>query len=369
MNYFDKYYSNTLGAAANQSVFTMGNGEARTSRAFFKIFAGGEYEYSLLFSDTIDSTFADGSVSKANDTLGDWEIISASVYSCPDFPECETPAEVDISSLDIRKLCDLSFGKERGHRVNVGEVFSSDPITLSFKGGEYAVIELTYTGKRLPYHPESMLPIYEKCGGVWRYSTEMPLPVSIGCDRKVNGRIAYLGDSITQGIGAGYNTYKHWCALLSDMLGDGYAYYNLGIGYARASDAALDGAWLERAKNSDVCFVCLGTNDVTRDEPSTEKVCGNLTAVVDALLKAGVRVILQTAPPFDRVGNARKIWFELNDYITSVLSDRVELLFDNVPHLRLSENDPDKAKFGGHPSALGCEIWAKALYESVKDIL
>lgn len=369
MNYFDKYYSNTLGAAANQSVFTMNEGEERTSRAFFKIFAGGEYEYSLLFSDTIDSTFADGSVSRANDTLGDWEIISGSVYSCPEFPECRTPADVDISTLKIKKLCELSFDKAAGHRVSAGEVFSSDPVRLSFEKGEYAVIKLTYTGRRLPYHPESMLPIYENVGGVWRYSLEMPLPVSIGCDRRIGGRIAYLGDSITQGIGAGYNTYRHWCAILSDMLGEGYGYYNLGIGYARAADAASDGAWLERAKNSDVCFVCLGTNDVTRDQPSTEKVARNLTTVVDALLEAGVRVILQTAPPFDRTGEARRIWFELNDYVREVLSERVELLFDNVPYLRLSEEEPDRAKFGGHPSALGCEIWAKALYESVKDIL
>ena len=66
--------------------------------------------------------------------------------------------------------------------------------------------------------------------------------------------IAFLGDSITQGVGTPDNAYTHWNALISKEIGEEYSYWNLGIGYARASDASTDGAWLNKAKNNDIVF-------------------------------------------------------------------------------------------------------------------
>ena len=63
MTYFDKYVSNTCAGSGNQMFFNMNEDEVRTGRMFYKIFAGGEYNYSILFSNIIDTTFSNGAVS------------------------------------------------------------------------------------------------------------------------------------------------------------------------------------------------------------------------------------------------------------------------------------------------------------------
>ena len=61
MEYFEKYNSNTYAGSANQLYFEMNENEIHTGRIFYKITVGGEYSYSVLFSNIIDSTFANGS--------------------------------------------------------------------------------------------------------------------------------------------------------------------------------------------------------------------------------------------------------------------------------------------------------------------
>lgn len=370
LNYFKKFSSNTIGAGANQTFFCPQNDEVRTGLAFFRISAGGRYCYSLLFSDIIDSTFADGSVSVANMRCGGYTIHSLKVGRCS-ATLGETVDELKslcVDDLPITHLVSLKFGGEESKTIGEGECCFTDPADLYFDKGEYIAVLICYSGKRIPCHSESMLPLYNKTKSGWEYSVDMPLPLMIGCDRRVKGRIGYLGDSITQGIGAGYNTYKHWCARIADMIGTEYSHYNLGIGYSRAADAAADGAWLQRAKTCDSVFVCLGTNDVAHDNSGAEHIARYVETVIDKLREVGCRVILQTAPPFDREGERREKWFALNKIIKEELSKKVDALFDNIPCLRLSEEFPERAKYGGHPNAAGCEIWADALYERIKDL-
>ena len=78
-------------------------------------------------------------------------------------------------------------------------------------------------------------------------------------------------------------------------------------------------------------------------------------------------MILQTIPPFDYTGDYICTWNKLNEYIKTELKDKVDAVFDNVPFL--GEKDrPHMAKFGRHPNAEGCRIWAEALYEAVKNM-
>ena len=80
MKFFETYTSNTLASAENQHYFISEDKEKeQTGRAFYKIFAGGKYNYSFLFSNTIDSTFGNGSVSHMNLVCDEWEILSARV--------------------------------------------------------------------------------------------------------------------------------------------------------------------------------------------------------------------------------------------------------------------------------------------------
>ena len=82
MQYFQRFSSNTVAGSGNQHWFTMPAGEVRTARAFYKITAGGEYSYSLLFSNMIDSTFSKGDVSHKNLILDSWRIHSARIGKC-----------------------------------------------------------------------------------------------------------------------------------------------------------------------------------------------------------------------------------------------------------------------------------------------
>ena len=65
--YFEKYTSNTIAGSANQFFFvTDDDKQLHTGRLFYRITSGGEFNYSLLFSNIIDSTYMDGAISHKN---------------------------------------------------------------------------------------------------------------------------------------------------------------------------------------------------------------------------------------------------------------------------------------------------------------
>jgi lysophospholipase L1-like esterase len=373
MTYFAHYISNTIAGSGNQSWFSMPLDEIRTGRVFYKITAGGEYSYSLLFSNIMDSTFSKGDHSYKNLLCEEWQIHAARVGKCCRVPFdkpldrwCVEGANADASILGWQTVTFDGHGQKT---VKPGEFFSSDPVLLSFEKGEYLCLELTFSGGMLPYHHESMLPIYIKGEDGWHYDVRMPLPGMIGCDRPVKARIAYFGDSITQGLGTPYNAYLHWNALLSERLGEEYAFWNLGLGFGRAEDAASGGAWMYKAKQNDVVVVCFGVNDIFHSGQSAAQIAGRIEKIVQYLTDAGVKVVLQTVPPFDYNEPYRTMWQEINAYIRESLRDRVALLFDNVAVLGKSQAEPHMAKHGGHPNAAGCAVWAEAFYEPLAAFL
>lgn len=368
MDFFKQYSSATYAGSGNQYFFTPYKGEVQTGRVFYKISHSGHYNYSLLFSNIIDSTFADGSVSHKNLICDSWDIHEAKVGKCGKhifdtaFTEPEKANEINES---IAGLQPLTFEGKDSKTVAPGEFFCSDSFSMEFEAGEYLCLEITFSGKMIPYHHETLLPVFKKHGDRWAYSVDVPLAGMVGCDRKVKARIGFLGDSITQGIGTDLNSYKHWNALLSEKLGVDYAYWNLGLGYGRANDMASDGAWMYKAKQNDIVIVCCGVNDICQGF-SEDQIIKDIDTVVELLLKADKKVILQTIPPFDYGGSDIVKWKNINQHILSELSQRVSLIFDVVPYLQESEENSWIARFGGHPDAEGCAIWAEALYERVK---
>ncbi len=362
MSFFDNFASNTCAGSGNQLFF--GTDGVRTGRVFYKISAGGAYNYSILFSNIIDSTYADGSVSHKNLICEPWDLCGARVGRCSFVPD-KPLSQIDMSELCPSDFKALTFDGKSSKTVAPGEFFSSDPQAFSFKKDEYLVLELSFCGSMIPYHEESLLPVFVRDGDSWRYSKHMPFAGMIGCDRPVSKRIAYIGDSITQGIGTAPNSYRHWNAELSKKLGDGFAFWNLGLGYGRASDAASDGAWLYKAKHNDVIFVCYGVNDILHvgNESQLKK---DLSDIVTTLKKSGKTVILQTVPPFDYKGDKIGMWERVNEFIKTELRPRVDLLFDNVPVLGRADA-PHMSRFGGHPNEEGCAVWAEALFEKTKN--
>ncbi len=361
MTFFDKYTSNTLAGSGNQSFFETGDKDIVIKcRTLYKVFCGGEYNYSFLLSNTVDSTFADGSFSQKNKALERWTIHGMRV-GITDL--CD-----ERSLKEPNEFFTLSFGGKTKREVGNGELLNTDAIRLSPNKGEYLCVEIEFSGLKIPCHPESIVPSFVFKDGAWTPSRLHPFVSMVGCDREVKGRIAFWGDSITQGIGTENNSYAHWNALVADYLGTDYAYWNLGLGYGRADDAASDGIWMHKALQNDIIVVCYGVNDILRGF-SEQDIKKNLNTIVDKLISCGKKVVVQTVPPFDFVGDKLAIWNNVNAYIRTELSQKAEFVFDCAPLLGKNDAEPNVAKFGGHPNAEGCKLWASALSKKLKKYL
>ncbi len=357
--FFEKYSSNTLAGSGNQSVFCPKSQDGlNVGRVFFKIYHGGRYNYSFLFTNIIDSTYSDGNISCCNFVCDDFYIEYIRVGVCR---ECSPDHMPDVA------LVNVTLNVANSRQLSSGEFFFTDETELDAQTGEYICVEIAFRGRTVPYHPESVLPAFVLSDGEWIVSTNLPFPSMIGCDRNVGLRIAYLGDSITQGIGVPYNSYKHWNALLSDMLSFDNAYWNLGLGYARASDAASDGAWLFKAKQNDLVIVCLGVNDILMGR-SAEEIIKDLSLICKNLKQVGIKTVFQTIPPFDYSERQKEVFFAVNEYIRKEISRQCPV-FDNVPYLCDALRGEHTAKYCSHPNEEGSRVWAEAFFRFLNNIL
>ena len=360
MRYFEKYTSNTLASAENQHFFLNEDPDKEnTARVFYKVFAKGSYGYSFLFSNIIDSTYHNGSVSHMNLVCDEWEILSAAV-AIVDGCDCQTMPRID-------NFRPITFGGKASKTVNPGEFFSSDEIKLDAEKGQFLCLELSFKGRMIPYHEESIIPIFTLENGEWKYCRKMPLACMVGVDRQVRKRIGFIGDSITQGIGTPNNSYKHYAAVVADILGEENSYWDIGIGYARGNDAATDGAWLFKAKQLDIITVCFGVNDINMGF-TADQLIANLEKILAFLHKAGVKVIMQTVPPYNYSPERRAVWEKVNGHILNEMSKYADGVFDVVPILGKGDDEPHMAKFGGHPNSEGNRLWGIALAEEVRRV-
>lgn len=360
MKWFDTYHSNTLAGGGNQLYFLTGDDAIHTGRIYYKVYAGGKYNYSLLFSNIMDSTYSDGSISHCNLLCDEWEIVRASIGVSK---ECSAEKAGSVESTH-----DLIFSGSCSKKVMPGEFFVSDAIELNAEKGEYICIEIVYKGRMIPYHEESILPLFVLEGNEWVPCRRLPITGMLGCDRKVQTKIGFIGDSITQGIGTAINSYAHWNALAADAIGEQNSYWNLGIGFGRGADAASDGAWLFKAKQMDAVVVCFGTNDIGQGR-SEEQIKADLLTIVRKLQEAGAKVLIQTLPPFNWEGEKLTKWLRVNDYVRNTLSEIADGFFDVVPILIDGEEADGKSKYGGHPDENGCKAWAEALVPVLREFV
>ena len=358
MEYFEKYCSNTLAGSGNQFFFYNENEQQTRSCTLYKVVNGGEYPYSFLFSNTIDSTYSNGALSHKNLVVDTWTIEQMLVGVCSEYDE--------ESFAYPQKMEQVLFGGQKQKVVNPGELFSTDPVTLNAKSGEYICVEIVFSGNMIPYHEESIIPSFIFHNGEWIFSKKHPFVSMVGIQRPAKKKIAFLGDSITQGIGTPINSYEHWNAVFANLLGNEYAYWNLGLGYGRADDAASDGVWLYKAKQNDIVFVCYGVNDINNGY-GAEEIKKNLQTIGYRLRDAGARVIMQTIPPYNYAEERRVIWEDVNSFIRHEI-ENVELVFDCAKYLAKSDSEPHMVKYGGHPDSEGCKVWGEALFEAVTEI-
>lgn len=359
MEFLERYISCTAAGSGSQNWFETDGAERITCRAYFRL-SRGVRSCALLYSNLIDSTYADGSRSHANFVPGEWTILSlrAGAVKKSDIGVCFEPDA----------FTQVLFDGHAGKRVRPGEIFESDPFAFSAGRGEYMCLEMVFSGRRVPCHTESLLPAFRLTEDGWQRSTEMPFPCMIGTEREGETRVGLIGDSITQGIGTEANSYTHVAALLQDALGPKTAVWNLGLGYGRAHDAALDGSWLFRARHNDIVSVCFGVNDLLQTG-NAEQLKKDLTYIVRALKQSGVKTLIQTVPPFDYAPGLREKWMDVNAYIRGELALEADAVFDNVPVLCRSEDEPHMSRYGAHPNKEGNAAWAEKLLPVLKTLL
>ena len=371
MNYFNKYYSNSIAGSANRLSCDYTDGKV-CARIFYRLTEGGTYDYSLIFSNINDSTYDAGVEGYKNKIYGEWIIHSMRLAVCPRdlFPVPFGPEGVHVP-LDCDRMGELipvTFNGSAVKHVAPGEFFTTDPVTLTAGKGEYLCVEITYEGKDVPAYDEWLIPVYVLRGGEWMLDKKVPVPGMIGATLAKKPRVAFIGDSITCGCGTAPNAYENWSALVAEKLGDAYACHNLGIGYGRAEDFASGGAWFYKAKHNDFAVVCFGVNDILQGR-SEDNIISDITSCVRRLKGAGVRVLLQTVPPFDYAEELRGMWERINNYIKTELALEVDGVFDNVPFLCADAEHPYAAKYEGHPNREGCIVWAENLYARLKKLL
>lgn len=357
--WFEKYVSNTTAGSGNQHAFRMNEGEERVSRVYYRVYAGGEWGYSLLYTNIIDSTFADGKITGCNMICEQWEIRSASVGVC-------SVCGPDMAA-DPHDVQELTFGGSRTKTVAPGEFFASDEVRIRAEKGEYICVEMRFAGSLIPCHPESIIPSFVLEDGKWTPSQQLPFASMVGCDRPVRAKVGFMGDSITQGIGTENNSYAHWNALCAEAIGEEWGWWNLGLGYARAFDASSDGAWLYKGKHCDAVVVCYGTNDVGWGR-TPEQISGDLKKIIVKLHEAGAKVLLQALPPFDWKGEILERWLETNRIVRAELRPMADAFYDMVPVLTADEAS-GACLYGSHPDAVGCAKWAEGLTPVLREML
>ncbi len=338
------YVSDTAAGCANQTLFESDNAW-HTARVYIPVTVGGD-SYSLVFADAIDSTFADGSRTVCNTLCGDWSLSEMRIGLCA------ASAMDEMTEPPVWTA--VTVNGESSVTVSANDWIETDPIGVSASSGDTLCVEYQFRGVRLPCHEELWIASFVD----GEPSVQCPVPSRVAVRRDAV-RIGLLGDSITQGIGSTKNSGRHWAALTAKALGERYAVWNLGIGFARSEDAASNGAWLRKAKENDVVLVCLGINDLKNGFTAAD-VGENLRRTVMLLRSRDIRVFVQTVPPFEGLGEARD---EVNEYIQNTL------VCDGVFDTSFMEARDGTPLYGGHPNDDGSALWAEKLTAWLKERL
>ena len=316
---------------------TIDSAEHVTYRAWLPVEAAGSFEYCFYFSNTVDSTWEDGSTSYAGKSGGKYTIESASIAD----GGTEFDPNVEPDSMEA-----VTFSGNSQKEVAPDETFWSDPVTLDVPKDHYLLWEWTVTGTEIPcICMSNMTYAYADQGNGkgFNYVNEIPLPQLFGCKREVKTRIVTLGDSVTQGCQTSDNAYQFWAAQTLDQLGtEDYSLWNLGLGYARATDCAAGGDWLNRAvAGADLITVAFGTNDIISGPygGSGHATAAEIEDAVRTITKkctdSGVQIIVWNSPPFDlsaELEPIRTVRIAGDDYPAELVKSKFMKL--NSEHIR-----------------------------------
>lgn len=350
---FTTYVSNTVISTGNN--FFIDKADNVTYRAYLPIEEYGELEYKFFFTNTVDSTYSDGTVAYVGKDGGNYTISNATVA------DGGTSVEDEITNKTP-----VTFGNEGSKEVKSNESYWSDPVSINIPEGHYLVWEWTVSGTGIPCTKMSTLTSTTSStdGEKFDYCDEIPLPQLIGAKRNVKHTLAAIGDSITQGCQTEFMKYEYWAAKISNQLGSDVAFFNCGLGWARASDASSNENWLSRVSQYDTVIVAFGTNDIVSGnyggkKNTAEEIEGYLDTIVSYLTEKGCDVILFNAPPQNFKEKNEPVRTALNENIP-VIAQKYGAKFFDFASLLSTSDEPAKAVYGGHPNGEGGTVVADA---------
>lgn len=357
------YPSNTVVSTGNNYKIT--KVDSVTYRAYFPVEEYGELEYCFYFSNSVDSTYDNGSFSYVGFETGDYTIESARIGDGGTSPDDEITGYVGIT-----------FDGEQERTVLSGESFWSDPVSFSLEEGHYLVWEWTISGENVPCTYMSNLTscTSSEDGEDFVYCDQIPLPQLIGASREVGCTIAAIGDSITQGCQTDFMAYEFWAAQISQKLGSDYALYNAGLGWARADDAAQSDEWIARVSEYDIVLVAFGTNDLVSGEyggdgsTSADEIEEDIRKIAQSLSGSGCSVVIFNAPPFDYDEETEAERTMLNETLKTTCSELGVYYFDFASYL-CDPDDPAAALYGGHPNGEGGNVVSDAFIDDFTVLL
>lgn len=375
---WNEYASVTVLSTAKNYILSGDAPFVRTYRTYIKPKQYGELRLKFWTNNRVDSTWDDGSVSRADLPGGRWTIEAAYVgIGGP---------ELDGSVLAGSEKA-VTYDSSSTRKVEPGEAFWSDPVELNIPEGRLLVFTWTLTvpegGKSIPYNTEGVLvSSYEADGPTAGVASAEPfrpssnalvLPdlIAYECGENVR-RLAFFGDSITQGVRTRRDAYEYWVARIGESLASECAVWNLGSGWARAYDAAVDGAWLGKVKRNDEAVIALGVNDIGTGGRSGVQVLESLHTLINRLKRdrPSLRVTLCTVPPFNFQNEQEAAWRQVNDTIRSRSLPGVDLVFDlarvlsrEAPFEHMLRPEYMSDEFDAHPNGLAGEAVAAAFLD------
>lgn len=350
---FTTYVSNTVVSTGNN--FYIEKAENITYRAYLPVEQYGELEYKFFFTNMVDSTYAKGKNAFVGKDGGAYTVSNAVI------------ADGGTSTEDeITNRTPVTFGGKETKEVAADESYWSDPVTMNIPEGHYMVWEWTVSGEGIPCNKMASLTSTASSadGETFQFCDEIPLPQIIGAKRDVKHTVAAIGDSITQGCQTEQMKYEFWASKISTQLGSDVAFFNCGLGWARASDAASNENWLSRVSQYDTVIVAFGTNDIVSGKyggkkSTAEEIEGYLDTIVSYLTEKGCDVILFNAPPQDFKETNEGIRTALNEKIPAI-AEKYGAKFFDFSALLSTEDEPGKAVYGGHPNGEGGTVVADA---------
>ncbi|MBQ9743739.1 MAG: SGNH/GDSL hydrolase family protein [Clostridia bacterium] len=362
---FNKYASNVSCGTGNNFILEFNEKRTIVARTFFKPEVTGKYNYRFFYQNSVNTTFAQGEIAYVNKSGGNWVINYARVGIGSEFGCHDAPGQTVT----------VTFNGSVSKAVAPDEAFWTDEVEIDVPEGKYLVWEWEITGDGLPCTPDSQIPAYIDFGeGFVKYNS-CPMPNLIGCDKKIRKRIAFIGDSITQGCGTTFDEYDMWVGRIGNMLKDEYSVWNLGLGFSRGSDAEAMGSLMYKAKQNDVVVLTYGVNDLLSGKYGVGRgdTAGELLSRIETIVKelqgVGIEVILSTIPPFHYHESALREWRCVNMAIPALAKIYGCRVYDFEASLDASDKPlgNDYTRYGDHPNGEGgaaaCEAFKKTFFD------